>query len=113
MKTYLSAVSLVFMLTATLLSAASEIAPPKLELAFEASVNVGNPVEVGIVPGGTRRLVPINGGTFSGPLLKGTILPGGADNQLLQSDGFTQLDARYVLQTDDGKKIYVVNQGIR
>jgi len=56
--------------------------------------------------------VPIKGGTFNRPLLKGTILAGGADYQLLQSDGFTQLDARYVLQTYQGNRVYVVNQGI-
>jgi hypothetical protein len=88
-------------------------AAPKLELAFEAHVEVGKPDEVGAVPGGTRRLVPILGGTFSGPGLKGKILPGGSDHQLLQPDGFTQLEARYILQTDEGEKIYVVNRGVR
>jgi Protein of unknown function (DUF3237) len=102
-------------IVATLMSAHvwGQAAPPKLELAFEADVDVGAPEEVGAVAGGTRRLVPINGGSFSGPLLKGTILAGGSDSQILQTDGFTQIDARYVLQTTDGKKIYVVNRGIR
>jgi hypothetical protein len=55
----------------------------------------------------------VNGGTFSGSGLKGKILPGGADHQLLQSDGFTQLEARYALETDAGEKIYVTNRGMR
>ena len=88
-------------------------AAPKLELAFEAHVEVGKPDEVGPVAGGTRRLIPILGGTFSGPGLKGKILPGGSDHQLLQPDGFTQLEARYFLQTDEGEKIYVTNRGVR
>lgn len=92
---------------------ASTPAAPRLEFAFEAHVTVGAPQEVGPVAGGTRRLIPITGGTFAGPGLKGKILPGGADHQLLQPDGFTQLEARYVLETDEGEKIYVVNRGVR
>jgi Protein of unknown function (DUF3237) len=88
-------------------------AAPKLELAFELHAEVGKPDEVGIVPGGTRRVIPILGGTFTGPELKGKILPGGADHQLLQPDGFTQLEARYVLQTDRGELLYITNRGMR
>ena len=88
-------------------------AAPKLELAFEIRAQVGKPDEVGAVPGGTRRVIPIVGGTFSGPGVKGKILPGGADHQLLQPDGFTQLEAKYVLQTDQGEMIYVTNRGMR
>ena len=110
---YASTATLTLFLAVASMAAYAQAAPPRLELAFEATVDVGTPEEVGAVPGGTRRLVPINGGTFSGPQLKGTILPGGADHQLLQPDGFTHLEARYVLQTDDGKKIYVTNRGIR
>ena len=88
-------------------------AAPKLELAFEIRAQVGKPDEVGAVPGGTRRVIPILGGTFTGPQVKGKILPGGTDHQLLQPDGFTQLEARYVLQTDQGEMIYVTNRGMR
>ena len=86
---------------------------PKMEFAFEIRAEVGKPDEVGAVPGGTRRVIPIIGGTFTGPNLKGKILPGGADHQLLQPDGFTQLEARYVLQTEQGELIYVNNRGMR
>ena len=110
---YPSLAMLAVTLTGWCMTACGQTTPPRLELAFEASVEVGSPEVVGAVPGGTRRLIPIIGGSFSGPLVKGTILPGGADHQLLQPDGFTQLDARYVLQTDDGKKIYVTNRGLR
>src|SRR5690606_21045582 len=41
------------------------------------------------------------------------IVPGGADWQLIRADGFTEVDARYTLRTDDGKLIYVSNIGIR
>jgi hypothetical protein len=88
-------------------------APPRLELAFELRAQVGSPDDVGIVPGGRRRVVPITGGTFAGPAVKGEIVPGGTDHQLIQSDGFSQLEARYVLKTDQGELIYVNNRGMR
>ncbi len=75
-----------FLLIMFAASAFAQAIAPKLELAFEADVDVGAPEDVGSVPGGTRRLIPINGGAFSGPLLKGRILPGGADHQLLQPE---------------------------
>ena len=95
---------------------AQQTAPPpapKMEFAFEIHAEVAKPDEVGVIPGGTRRVIPILGGTFTGPGLKGKILPGGADHQLLQPDGFTQLEARYVLQTEQGEMIYVTNRGMR
>ncbi len=103
-----------FLLLATSFVSGQATPPaPKLELSFEIHAEVGKPDEVGVVAGGTRRVIPILSGTFSGPGLKGTVLPGGADHQLLQPDGFTQLEARYVLQTEQGELIYVINRGMR
>jgi len=99
--------------SAVLVGQQSAPTPPKLELAFELHAEVAKPDEVGVVAGGTRRVIPILGGTFSGSGLKGKILPGGADHQLLQPDGFTQLEARYILQTEQGEMIYVNNRGMR
>ena len=39
--------------------------------------------------------------------------PGGADWQIVRADGFTEVDARYTLETDAGDLIYVSNLGIR
>jgi hypothetical protein len=90
-------------------------APPRpgLTFAFEIRAQVGAPLEVGQVPDGRRRIVQILGGTFSGPNMKGKILPGGADWQIVRADGFTELDTRYTLQTDKGELIYVQNAGVR
>ena len=88
-------------------------APPALTFAFEVRAQVAPPLEVGQVPQGLRRIVPILGGTFEGPALKGKILPGGADWQIIRADGFSELDTRYTLQTDEGQIIYVQNAGIR
>jgi len=87
--------------------------PPRLEFAFEVRAQVADPTVVGAVPAGTRRIIDITGGTFQGPLLRGTLMPGGADWQIVREDGFTEVDARYTLRTDDGHLIYVSNIGIR
>lgn len=86
---------------------------PKLTFAFEVRATVGPPLEVGQVPQGRRRIIPITGGTFEGPGLRGKVRNGGADWQIIRADGFTELDTRYTLETDKGQIIYVQNAGMR
>jgi hypothetical protein len=86
---------------------------PALELAFEARIRVAPAYELGPVPGGIKRVVPILGGEVSGPRLQGQVMPGGADWQVVQEDGLTNLVARYTMQVSDGTLISVVNRGIR
>ncbi len=88
-------------------------APPRLELIFDAHVTVGPAQDLGVFNKGRRRVVPITGGDFSGSDLRGTVLPGGADWQLVRSDGVAELEARYTLRTDDGASIYVHNHALR
>jgi len=85
----------------------------KFEHAMDIQVNVGKPLEVGLTPQGMRRIIPITGGTFEGPRLKGIVFPGGADWQVIDANYHTQLEARYSLQTDDGIVIAVINRGVR
>lgn len=87
--------------------------PPRLTFAFEVRATVGPPLEVGEVAQGRRRIVPITGGTFEGPTLRGTVKAGGADWQIIRADGFTEIDTRYTLETDAGQLIYVQNPGMR
>src|SRR5215469_16163979 len=87
--------------------------PPQLEFAFEAVADVGEPQDLGLTPHGRRRIIPVLGGTFEGPSIRGRILPGGADWQILRADGAAELDARYTLETDRGALIYVANRGMR
>ncbi len=87
--------------------------PPQLSFAFEVLVEVADPTVVGLLPNGTRRIVDILGGSFEGPGVKGRVMPGGADWQIIREDGFTDIDARYTLETDAGDLIYVSNIGIR
>jgi hypothetical protein len=86
---------------------------PRLQLALELHVQLGAPLELGEVAHGRRRIVPIVGGTFAGPGLKGKVLSGGADWQIIRADGFTEIDTRYTLETDTGQRIYVQNAGMR
>jgi hypothetical protein len=97
---------------------------PQLEFAFELLVNVGAPLEISpsrnfetnslAAPvASLRRMIPILSGTLKGPHIAGRVLPGGADWQNIESDGLVRLDARYVIETDDGVRIEVRNQGIR
>lgn len=83
---------------------------PQLEHVMTVRATVDAMMSMGKTPQGERRVVPINGGTFEGPGLKGTILPGGEDWQLIREDGVMELDARYWLRTDDGAVIRVHNQ---
>jgi hypothetical protein len=88
--------------------------PPGLEFAFEVRAEVADPLVVGELPQGTRRIIDILGGTVEGPGISGTIRPGGADWQMIRrEDGFTEVDARYTIETDAGSLIYVSNIGIR
>jgi len=89
-------------------TAAPAIEIPKLELAFTVFVQIGPVQQIGPVPGGTARVIPITGGVVEGKI-KGKVLPGGADWQLTRPDGVTELRAHYGLQTDDGAVIQVNN----
>ena len=86
---------------------------PQLEFAFELKIHVARPEEVGVTAKGTRKIVAITGGSFEGPDIKGVIVPGGYDWQLIRTDGVAEIDARYVLKTDDGALITIVNKGLR
>ena len=87
--------------------------PPRLTFAMELQVKVGAPLDVGAVPRGRRRIVPIEVGSFEGPNLRGTVLPGGADWQIIRGDGLAELDTRYTLKTEAGDVIYIQNAGMR
>ena len=86
---------------------------PDLQLLFEVRGALDAVVVVGETPVGLKRVVPILGGTFSGPEMRGTIVPGGADWQYVRPDGVTVVEARYLLRTDDEVLIEVHNRGIR
>ena len=82
-------------------------------LLMELRVEVGVAQEIGAVLGGTRRTVPLAGGTFDGRL-RGVVLPGGsADWLLVRADCVLELDFRATLRTDDGALIAMRSFGLR
>jgi hypothetical protein len=85
---------------------------PRAEFLYEAICQIGPTISLGVSPLGERRIVNILGGTFAGPGVRGTILPGGADRQLVRADGVTELDALYEMQTDDGAILTIRNKAL-
>ncbi|MDY0813093.1 DUF3237 domain-containing protein [Kitasatospora purpeofusca] len=62
---------------------------------------------------GRRRVINIIGGNFNGPRLRGRILPGGADWQVLHPDGTATIDTRSTLRTHDGAHLCLSTNGVR
>jgi len=86
---------------------------PQLEFALQLKVLINGTYTVGKIQHGKRVIIPITGGTFEGPLLKGIVMSGGADYQLVSDDGKrTELEAIYSIKTDDGVIIHVRNRGL-
>lgn len=83
---------------------------PRTEFVYEAICDLAPTMMLGDSPLGERRMVPITGGTFEGPRIRGTVLAGGADRQLIRKDGVRQLDALYELRAEDGAVITVRNR---
>ena len=87
---------------------------PRLTLVYRLDATVGAPLDVGDLVAGRRRIVPLTEGTFNGPRISGTLVPGAsADWQIVQPDGTALGDIRYVLKTDAGDLLYVQSRGVR
>ena len=89
------------------------LAAPLLERFADLSVQVAAPIEVGAVGHGTRRVIPILGGACVARDWSARVLAGGADFQLIVNERMARLEARYVLETDAGDRIYVQNDAVR
>lgn len=85
----------------------------KSDFIYSARITVGTARELGDTHTGRRRIIPVTGGSFEGPDMSGTILPGGADWQVIRADGNAFLEARYTMQVSTGALIYVENKGYR
>ena len=86
----------------------------RLEHVFDIEVMFGaDRVIFGPLPGGGNQgYTPAIGGTISGPRLSGVVVPhSGADYALVRDDGTIELSAHYLLQAEDGTKIYIQNRG--
>ena len=87
---------------------------PRLTQIYRLEATLGAVLDLGNVAPGRRRIVPLTGGTFTGPELNGNLLPGvSADWQIVLADGTALSDIRFVLQTDSGDLLYVQSRGVR
>ncbi len=104
------------LLLGCMLSVSAQSYPPKdtpqLEFALQLKVTLGQAFSIENTQHGRRTVIPITGGTFEGPGIKGTIINGGADYQLANAQGRTELEAIYCIKTDDDIYIHVRNRGI-
>jgi hypothetical protein len=92
----------------------NELPDPRLTQVYRLEATVAEPLDLGDVVAGHRRIVALTGGTFTGPRISGTLLPGSsADWQIVLPDGTALGDIRYTLQTDAGDLLYVQSRGVR
>ena len=80
---------------------------------FTVHAELDDILRFGRTPYGDRRMIGIRGGTVDGPRLKGRVLAGGADWQIVRSDGAADIKARYTIASDQGGHILVSSEGLR
>jgi len=91
-----------------------QLPDPRLTPVYRLEGTLGEPVDVGDTAQGHRRIVPLTGGTFTGPAINGMLLPGAsADWQTVLPAGTALGDIRYTLQTDGGDVLYVQSRSVR
>ena len=95
------------------MNADDPLAAPGLARFADLSVQVAAPIEVGAIGHGTRRVIPIVSGSCVARDWSARVLAGGADFQLIVNERMARLEARYVLETDAGDRIYVHNDAVR
>jgi muconolactone delta-isomerase len=91
-----------------------QLPPPRTTPVYRLEATLGEPVDLGDTDRGHRRIVPLTGGTFTGPTINGTLVPGACgDWQTVLRDGTAIGDIRYTLRTDGGDVLYVQSRSIR
>ncbi len=87
---------------------------PRLTQVYRLEATLGQPLDLGETAQGHRRILPLTGGTFTGPELNGKLLPGAsADWQIVLPDGSALGDIRYTLETDGGDLLYIQSRSVR
>ncbi|WP_219417342.1 DUF3237 domain-containing protein [Pseudonocardia nigra] len=89
----------------------TDLLEPQLTFAFEARVEIAEPLRIGRGLQEELWFTPITGGVVTGPRLTGEVLPYGGDWSVTRGTE-TILDARYLLRADDGGVIDIHNRGV-
>ncbi|GJD66139.1 DUF3237 domain-containing protein [Methylobacterium frigidaeris] len=88
--------------------------PLRTEFLFRMSLTVGAPHAIGASRGADLRIVPVTGGTVSGPRLTAEVMPGPAGDWLrVEPDGTTHLDVRLTFLASGGGLVYCQYTGLR
>jgi hypothetical protein len=92
----------------------AQLPSPRLTLVYRLEATLGEPLQLGETVEGHRRIVPLTGGTFTGPRISGMLVAGvSADWQTILPDGTALGDIRYALRTDGGELLYVQSRSVR
>ena len=70
-------------------------------------------MSLGRAPLGERRIIGIRGGAVRGQKFNGRVLPGGADWQIVRTDGAADIQARYTIESNAGARVLVDSVGLR
>lgn len=84
----------------------------KTEFLYKIDIQLEPSFDIGTTAIGKRVIYPFKSGSFSGPKVKGTVIPMGADWVMRLDSVTTKLDVRLLLETDDKQLIYCTYHGI-
>lgn len=87
-------------------------APEKGVQVLEAKMNLRDIYDIGKTQYGKRMAFVVADGSVSGEKIQGKVSPGSLDYQLTLSNGVVEIEQIMVLQTNDGKYIYMRNAGV-
>ncbi len=79
---------------------------------FDIELEAAPRIPLGQTPSGHRFLIPVTGGSFSGPKISGRALAG-EDRMMVRNDGSHSLDVRLTLMTNDDQPILMSYTGAR
>ena len=92
----------------------NNIKEPKIELEEITTINIK--IEKPILSfdcsdGKSKAMISFTG-TLSGPYLNGIVLPGGIDSQTIDENKVNRLSARYMVELDNGDRVFIENNGV-
>jgi len=97
--------------SSVVMSKGDAVAVPGLTHLFTMRAALGARLDGGNGPLGRRVFNAASGGEFAGARLRGAVVPGSADWMLIRGDGSMVIDARAILQTDEGATIHMTYAG--